>query len=152
MRGLNETIFHSHVTLETFDTRQSNTLHTRNNQTKTTPTMPTPPPSNNIPASTETGSDLSSNWHSRYRGVRPLTHPNPPNNKTTQTNTPTHAGRSRRPRPRPSPLNPPLHPPRPSPLLRLRARLHAPHSYLANEPRPTRLHQHPASPATPQRG
>ena len=46
--------------------------------------MPTPPPSNNIPASTETGSDLSSNWHSRYRGVRPSTHScthvNPPTN------------------------------------------------------------------------
>ncbi|KAM0692525.1 hypothetical protein Q7P36_007079 [Cladosporium allicinum] len=31
--------------------------------------MPTPPPSNNIPAPSETGSDPTSNWGSRYRGA-----------------------------------------------------------------------------------
>ena len=88
--------------------------------------MPTPPPSNNIPAPSETGSDPTSNWGSRYRGVR-FTSPNKPILSNPADISPS-TGRSRRPRPRPRPLNPPHHPRRPSPLLRLRARLHAPHS------------------------
>jgi hypothetical protein len=50
--------------------------------------MPTPPPSNTIPSSTESGSDLTSNWHSRYRGVRPpSSHPQ----SKHPTNTPSQA-------------------------------------------------------------
>jgi hypothetical protein len=49
--------------------------------------MPTPPPSNNVPSSTETGSDLTSNWHSRYRGVSPTT----TTHQKTPTNTPSQA-------------------------------------------------------------
>jgi hypothetical protein len=62
------------VTVETYSHIN---INTNQDQTQTLPaTMPTPPPSNNVPASTETGSDLTSNWHSRYRGVRPSPHHN----------------------------------------------------------------------------
>ena len=105
--------------------------------------MPTPPPSNNIPAPSETGSDPTSNWGSRYRGVRSSYPANP--FYPTQLTHPPQTGRSRRPRPRPRPLNPPHHPRRPSPLLRLRARLHAPHSPRPDLQNPARLHLHPVN-------
>jgi hypothetical protein len=105
--------------------------------------MPTPPPSNNIPAPSETGSDPTSNWGSRYRGVRSphliVQH------YSLQLTRLRRTGRSRRPRPRPRPLNPPHHPRRPSPLLRLRARLHAPHSPRPDLQNPARLHFNPVN-------
>lgn len=51
------------------------TLHHQHLHPQLLAAMPTPPPSNNVPAPSETGSDPTANWGSRYRGVCALPKP-----------------------------------------------------------------------------